>query len=104
MEALAVLRPLPPLVRAYQEDSSEPQQRRLCGMSHTRLMDTPIGTLLIESDEDAITYIELPRADRPLKARTSVDAVDEPRVLSEAVSQLTEYFAGTRTQFSLPLS
>jgi methylated-DNA-[protein]-cysteine S-methyltransferase len=73
-------------------------------MTYTRFMDTPIGTLLIESNEDAIAFIGLPRADPRLKPPPPAHLVDEPPVLSEAVSQLTEYFAGTRTQFSLPLS
>jgi methylated-DNA-[protein]-cysteine S-methyltransferase len=66
----------------------------------TRL-DSPVGPLRIRSDGTAVTAIEF-STDR-------VDSFDGERdddrpVLAAARSQLSAYFAGTRTEFDLPLA
>ena len=80
-------------------------------------MPSPIGELTIVADDRAIVAIRwdtesddrAPDAHNPVDAwlgrrRAAVcEAPDHP-VLAEAVRQLTEYFAGERTTFDLPLA
>jgi methylated-DNA-[protein]-cysteine S-methyltransferase len=79
-------------------------------------MPSPIGVLSIVANDRAIVAIRWdtesddrePDAHNPVDARLDdIDVVDvrlgEHGVLDRAVEQLTEYFAGTRTTFDLPL-
>ncbi len=65
---------------------------------------TPIGTLRLVGDEDAIDRIELPN-----EAARAPDGSWEPAngalpaALAEAKRQLGEYFDGKRREFDLPL-
>jgi methylated-DNA-[protein]-cysteine S-methyltransferase len=65
-------------------------------------LESPIGRLLLTSDGTALTglYMEPSR-----KAQCTDGWVQDVTVapLSAAVRQLTEYFAGTRREFDLPL-
>jgi methylated-DNA-[protein]-cysteine S-methyltransferase len=65
-------------------------------------LDSPIGRLLLTSDGSALTglYME-PSRKAQSTAGWSEDGGVEP--LPEAVRQLTEYFAGERREFDLPL-
>ena len=80
-------------------------------MSQRVQMKTPIGVLTIESNEKAITLIELPTeavehapaANGPRLSPKSVGEGDWPEPLVAAVAQLEEYFAGDRRHFDLPL-
>ena len=65
-------------------------------------MDSPIGRLLLTSDGAALTglYMEPHRKAQSMDGWVE-DATVEP--LSAAVQQLTEYFAGARREFDLPL-
>jgi methylated-DNA-[protein]-cysteine S-methyltransferase len=69
-------------------------------MSNPLHLDTPIGTLVVESDGEAITYIELPDG-KTKKTRSRSGQM--PGVVRDAAKQLEEYFAGKRTEFDLPL-
>jgi len=60
------------------------------------LMESPVGALGLRSDGHSLTRIEFDA--EPL----SGDLPDE--VLDRTVAQLTEYFAGQRTLFDLPLA
>ncbi|WP_027479158.1 methylated-DNA--[protein]-cysteine S-methyltransferase [Gryllotalpicola ginsengisoli] len=61
---------------------------------------SPIGRLELTSDGDAITSLSIERGGRlPLETLPE----NPNAVLDEAVRQLGEYFAGTRTAFELPL-
>jgi methylated-DNA-[protein]-cysteine S-methyltransferase len=64
--------------------------------------DSPIGRLLLTTDGTALTglYMEVSR-----KAQSTEGWVEDDSVgpLAETVRQLTEYFAGTRREFDLPL-
>ena len=64
--------------------------------------ESPIGRLLLTSDGTALTglYMEPSR-----KAQSTDGWVEDVTVapLSATVRQLTEYFAGTRREFDLPL-
>jgi methylated-DNA-[protein]-cysteine S-methyltransferase len=65
-------------------------------------IESPIGRLLLTSDETALTglYMEPSR-----KAQSTDGWIEDISVppLAAAVRQLTEYFAGTRRVFDLPL-
>jgi len=66
-------------------------------------LDTPIGTLLIAGDADAVLQITFPSRGRAAKAEAGwVESQRGP--VGEAIRQLREYFAGKRTGFDLPLA
>jgi len=72
-----------------------------------RAMDSPIGTLTVVADGDAIVAIwfEAEVADSPATLdRTIEAAAGEHAVLDRAIEQLAEYFGGERTEFELPLA
>ena len=63
--------------------------------------DSPIGRLLLAGEADGLTLISFPsgsRRQQPAAAWQRDDAV-----FAAAITQLAEYFAGTRKAFSLPL-
>ena len=62
----------------------------------TRWMDSPIGGLRLHANAGLITAIDFDA--RPLRSRAA-----DP-LLDDAERQLTEYFAGDRTTFDLPLA
>lgn len=66
-------------------------------------LETPIGTLLIAGDDEAVRRIDFPRDG---KAREPGEgwspSVKGP--IGAAVQQLKEYFAGRRAEFDLPLA
>jgi methylated-DNA-[protein]-cysteine S-methyltransferase len=63
--------------------------------------DTPVGVLTLAAEGDALCHIEFPSNRHPV-ARTGW-LPGSSDVLHEACQQLREYFAGTRTSFTLPL-
>jgi len=66
-------------------------------------LDTPIGTLLIAGDADAVLQITFPSRGKAAKAEAGwVESQRGP--VGEAIRQLREYFAGKRTGFDLPLA
>lgn len=69
--------------------------------AYLRRIDSPIGRLEVTSDGESITSLAIERAGE-------VPWQHEPErstpVLDRAVDQLTEYFAGTRRDFDLPVS
>ncbi len=66
-------------------------------------LDTPIGRLVLEGTDDALTRLLLPNAAASARpAPTRIDDLDGPVAI--AAAQLTEYFAGTRTTFEIPLA
>ncbi len=64
-------------------------------------VDSPIGRLEVTSDGDSVTSLAIERA-----GELPHDGLPERSnpVLERAVDQLTEYFAGQRTDFDLPVS
>jgi methylated-DNA-[protein]-cysteine S-methyltransferase len=66
-------------------------------------LDSPVGTLLIAGDDDAVRLIEFPKGG---KAGTPEAGWRESArgPVGEAVRQLKEYFSGRRTDFDLPLA
>jgi len=72
-----------------------------------REMDSPIGTLTVVADGDAIVAIwfEAEVADSPAALDRTVEAgAGEHAILDRAIEQLEEYFRGERTEFELPLA
>jgi methylated-DNA-[protein]-cysteine S-methyltransferase len=70
-------------------------------------MDSPIGTLTVVADGDAIVAIwfEAEVADSPAALDRTVEAgAGEHAILDRAIEQLEEYFRGERTEFELPLA
>lgn len=65
----------------------------------TRVVDTVLGSLILHGDDDFLTGIELPALGRARTERNDGDAM----VLDAAAAQLTEYFAGERFSFDVPL-
>ena len=63
-------------------------------MKHELLMDTPVGQITIVSDGENLTELCFGNH------RQNFDSCP---VLVETARQLTEYFAGVRREFSLPL-
>lgn len=59
------------------------------------LLDTPIGTLLIEGTREAITGVHFVPPDTPVGKSC--------RLVNRARTQLRQYFAGKRKQFDVPL-
>ncbi len=67
---------------------------------HYQLLDTPIGSLRLVSDGVALTKIEFPQHHSICSGETETSDA----TLSACAVQLTEYFAGERQAFSLPLN
>lgn len=66
-------------------------------------LDTPIGTLLIVGDDDAVHRIAFPQRSRAAKPEQEWQESQRGPV-GEAMRQLREYFAGKRAEFDLPLA
>ena len=66
-------------------------------------LESPIGTLLIAGDADAIHEINFPKNGHARKPQADWKESSRGPV-SDALRQLREYFAGKRTEFDLPLS
>ena len=64
--------------------------------------DSPVGRLLLAGDPQGLTLISFPNG-RPRPPPGAGVAAGRCRVFTAAFDQLAEYFAGTRTAFSLPL-
>ena len=74
--------------------------------SHT-VMSSPLGELTLVADDGALVGCLMALPDRDPSDRTLGDPVDiesAESVLRDAAAQLGEYFAGERTDFSLPLA
>jgi methylated-DNA-[protein]-cysteine S-methyltransferase len=64
-------------------------------------ISSPIGTLHLSSNGDALTELLIVGSVSPLTAHACSPKPD--RVLTAATSQLSEYFGGRRTVFNLPV-
>ena len=74
-------------------------------------IETPLGDMLAIATDDALTLLEftnrraLPTELRDVRARFGADAVEGTNAILEQTEQeLAEYFAGDRTEFSVPLT
>lgn len=64
-------------------------------------LDTPIGKLLLAGSENALQLISFPEGAMCKKPEPDWKASDKP--FREACKQISEYFAGKRQDFDLPL-
>lgn len=72
-------------------------------MRHTTV-DSPLGPLTLVADGDALVGLYMAgQAHRPGDERFGEPASDDDPTLTAAADQLAEYFAGTRTEFVVPL-
>ncbi len=71
-------------------------------MNYTYL-ETPIGTLLIAGDTDAVRRIDFPKNGKASKPEVEWTQSERGPV-GQAAKQLREYFAGKRADFDLPLA
>ena len=73
-----------------------------------RMLDTPVGTLLLAATEQGVVRVAFDREDHDLVLVALAEKVS-PRImlspgrLDPAARQLSEYFAGSRRSFDLPL-
>jgi methylated-DNA-[protein]-cysteine S-methyltransferase len=71
---------------------------------HRTTIDSPIGTITLVADDDALVEVHLPD-EKPSAVSVAEDTTPAGhQVLAQAVSQLREYFAGERVEFDVPLS
>jgi methylated-DNA-[protein]-cysteine S-methyltransferase len=75
--------------------STTPSSSALTHLSYT----APFGELVLVSDGDLLVRLLLPN-----DARTGIGEPGSDAVLEQTASQLDEYFAGTRRDFTVPLS
>ena len=64
-------------------------------------LPTPIGDLLLAGEREALCMIGFPQG--AMRRDPEPDWIYNEQPFAEARRQLTEYFAGDRTEFDLPL-
>ncbi len=64
-------------------------------------LDTPIGELLLAGDDDALCLVSFPEGS--MRRDPDPDWIYNEKPFAAAREQLTEYFAGERQEFELPL-
>lgn len=64
-------------------------------------IESPIGELLLAGDDDSLAMIGFPQG--AMRREPESDWTHNERPFAEAARQLTEYFAGERHEFDLPL-
>lgn len=71
----------------------------------SKVTDSPVGPLTLIADETALVAVLWPD-DAPGRVRLEHRPArsDESALLDRVAAQLDEYFAGTRTEFDLPLA
>jgi methylated-DNA-[protein]-cysteine S-methyltransferase len=74
-------------------------------MTESIKIESPVGALSLEGDDDYVTHIELPGPTvAEVVPTTAPGASGTPEPLEDAARQLAEYFAGDRRRFELPLA
>ncbi len=68
--------------------------------SSFRTVSTPLGDLIVVASEDGLTHLILPGDDVSIPA----DASEGGPFVDAAATQLTEWFAGNRMSFDVPLA
>jgi methylated-DNA-[protein]-cysteine S-methyltransferase len=63
---------------------------------------TPIGDLLLAGDDEALSLVGFPEG--KMRYAPGDDWIENEALFARAREQLTEYFAGRRRQFDLPLN
>jgi len=76
------------------------EERTATPRLYTFPFPSPVGTLIISSTDTLITGITLVRDEKKIYTENRYPAIP---LLGQAISQLSEYFSGTRQLFELPL-
>jgi methylated-DNA-[protein]-cysteine S-methyltransferase len=63
--------------------------------------DSPVGELLLAGDDDALSLVSFPEGS--MRRDPEPDWIYNEKPFTAARQQLTEYFAGARREFDLPL-
>jgi methylated-DNA-[protein]-cysteine S-methyltransferase len=65
---------------------------------------SPLGEIILVADDKNLLAVQLPHPDKKNRAASRMaEAAEEHPILKKAAKQLTEYFAGRRKTFDLPL-
>jgi methylated-DNA-[protein]-cysteine S-methyltransferase len=72
-------------------------------MTQYTTFDSPIGELLAVSDDESLIRLDMRGGRRPVPIDPSWRREDDAPALAETRSQLSQYFAGERTEFQLPM-
>lgn len=80
-----------------EREKMEEQRMSLC-----TVMESPIGLLEVMEENGAVTRICFMQGDAPAQPESQLGS--QSMILQETVRQLQEYFAGERTEFSIPLA
>ena len=95
--AVALLRPAPSV-------GKEPTMNQPSSRQRTTV-DSPIGTITLVADDDALVEVHLPDEKSPsATVGRGRDARSSTRCSAQAASELGEYFAGDRVEFDVPLA
>lgn len=65
-------------------------------------IDTPVGPLMIAADRDGLHYLSFVRGDRPTPIEDGWE--EDELALTAVTAELSAYFSGRLTQFSVPLA
>jgi methylated-DNA-[protein]-cysteine S-methyltransferase len=65
-------------------------------------VDSPIGTITLIAEDDALVEVYLPNGSPPVDAGDGASSAEDDSVLGRASTQLREYFAGERVEFDVP--
>lgn len=68
-----------------------------------RTIDSPIGPLLLVASDTGLCHIAFAIEDHDALIEATGSTAGSSTVLDDAAQQLTEYFTGKRTEFSLPV-
>ncbi|MGY2074357.1 methylated-DNA--[protein]-cysteine S-methyltransferase [Blastococcus sp. SYSU DS0828] len=97
----------PALERLHARLVAEAEHEGLLDVAY-RVMDTPVGPLLLAATEHGLVRVAYAREDHAavlatLATRIGPRVLRAPARLEVAARQVEEYFAGSRTQFDIPL-
>jgi methylated-DNA-[protein]-cysteine S-methyltransferase len=73
-------------------------------MNHRTTIDSPIGTITLIADDDALVEVHLPDERTSSTIAAEDTAAAEHAVLAQAAGELREYFTGDRVEFDVPLA
>jgi len=76
-------------------------------ITHYDFIDTPVGTMLLAGCQDYLRFLGFPKAPPGHEGHQVRDPLPEwqrdAQMFARAKGELTEYFAGTRTKFTVPI-
>ncbi len=75
----------------------------MTGKTATTAFQSPVGVMTLIATDDQLTKVQFPRPTAIVGAKPVCDAHAHP-VLALALAQLSEWFAGQRMDFDLPLA